>query len=141
MLVQAYLLGKKLVDVDFKDTVIDAILEKLRAIHRFDTKLTNLVFDNFSLSEQSPLRRLCQEVYYHFEKPEWLSEADINVNFFIEFSKIQMFARVGSEARDSIFEPCRYHQHGDRPCYRERTRMRALAASKAPVKSQAMLTN
>lgn len=46
MLVKAYILGEKIMDSDFKDFMVDAIVEKLGSLCRFDTGLTILVFEN-----------------------------------------------------------------------------------------------
>ena len=39
MLVKAYILGEKIMDSNFKDSIADAIIEKLRLTHKFDTGL------------------------------------------------------------------------------------------------------
>lgn len=60
-LVQAYILGEKIMDQDFEDSIADAIVEKLRSLRRFDASLTDLVFDN--TPSGLPLRRLWMDVY------------------------------------------------------------------------------
>ncbi|GAB7335170.1 hypothetical protein MBLNU13_g07000t3 [Cladosporium sp. NU13] len=122
MLVNAYILGEKIMDSNFKDSVADAIVEKLRLTHRFDTSLTNLIFDN--TLPASPLRRLWLDAYYNFGRPEWLNASlvgdAINSEFMIEFSRYQMQFRAcsGAFGPDAMFASCTYHGHGLRPCHR-----------------------
>ena len=128
-LVKAYILGEKIMDQDFKDSIADAIVEKARCVHRFDTSLTSLVFDN--TPPASPLRRLWLDIYFHFGSFEWL-EVDlvggaINAEFMAEFSRYQMKSRTGCDPNgaarpDVVFLSCTYHEHGTRPCHRLKSR-------------------
>jgi hypothetical protein len=119
-LVKAYILGEKMMDGNFKDSVVDAIIEKLRWTRRFDTSLTDLVFDN--TLPASPLRRLWLDAYYNFGRPEWLDVSlvgdSINAEFMVEFSRYQMQYRASSGAfgPDAMFARCTYHGLGLRPC-------------------------
>lgn len=123
MLVQAYILGEKIMDQDFKDSVTDAIIEKLRSVRRFDTSLTSLVFDN--TPSTSPLRRLWMDAYYHFGSSEWLDagacSSPINGEFLADFSRHQMRSRTGfgTFGPYAMFLSCTYHEHGTRPCHRQ----------------------
>jgi hypothetical protein len=125
ILVKAYILGEKIMDQNFKDSAADAIVEKLRFLRRFDTSLTDLVFEN-TLST-SPLRRLWMDVYFHFGNSEWLDAkmvgSPINSEFMVEFSRYQMQFRTGfgSFGKDAMFLSCTYHEHGMRPCHRQNT--------------------
>jgi len=120
-LVKAYILGEKIMDSNFKDSIVDAIVEKLRLAHRFDTGLTDLVFDN--TLPASPLRRLWLDAYYNFGSPAWLDASlvgsPINAEFMVEFSRYQMEFRSSSGAfgPDAMFGSCTYHEHGLRPCH------------------------
>jgi hypothetical protein len=124
-LVKAYILGEKIIDQHFKDSVADALIEKLCSLRRFDTTLTNLVFDN--TPSASPLRRLWMDVYYHFGCSEWLDASlvgsPVNSEFMVEFSRYQMQSRTGfgSFGKDAMFLSCTYHEHGMRPCHRQNT--------------------
>jgi hypothetical protein len=124
-LVKAYILGEKIMDANFTDSIADAIIEKLRSMRCFDTGLTDLVFDN--TLPTSPLRRLWLDAYYNFGSPEWLNASlvadSINAKFMVEFSRHQMQFRTGSGAfgPDGMFLSCTYHGHGIRPCHRQRT--------------------
>jgi hypothetical protein len=125
ILVKAYILGEKIIDQHFKDSVADAIVEKLCSLRRFDTSLTNLVFDN--TPSASPLRRLWMDVYYHFGSSEWLDASlvgsPINAEFMVEFSRHQMQLRIGfgSFVKDAMFLSCTYHEHDAGQCHRQNT--------------------
>jgi hypothetical protein len=119
-LVKAYILGEKFMDTDFKDAIMDAIVDKLRSLRRFDTRLTTLVFSN--TPSTSPLRRFWMDAYYYFGSPEWLNATSvgspINTEFMVEFSRHQMQFRRGSEecGPHTMFWSCTYHEHGTNPC-------------------------
>lgn len=127
-LVKAYILGEKVMDSNFKDSLADAIIEKLRSLRKFDTSLTSLVFDN--TPPASPLRRLWLDAYYIFGSSEWLNASlvddddAISPEFMAEFSRYQMQFRTGSSVfgPDAIFSSCTYHGHGIRPCHRQKSR-------------------
>lgn len=125
MLVRAYILGEKIMDQDFKDSITDAIIEKLRSLRRFDASLTSLVFDN--TPSTSPLRRLWMDAYYHFGSSEWLDASacgsPINGEFLADFSRHQMRSRTGFATFGpyAMFLSCTYHEHGTRPCHRQTT--------------------
>jgi hypothetical protein len=123
-LVKAYILGEKLLDTDFKDAIIDAIVDKFRSQCCFDTGLTTLVFNE--TPSGSPLRRLWMDAYYHFGTSEWLEDQPdgktIDAGFLIEFSRYQMQVRngVGTFGRIAMFATCTYHEHGIRVCHRRK---------------------
>ena len=123
ILVKAYILGEKIMDQDFKDSIANAIVEKLRLLRRFDTGLTSLVFDN--TPSASPLRLLWLDAYYCFGSPEWLDAesvgSPINTEFMVELSRHQMQHRTATLTFGSyaMFQSCTYHEHGTRPCHRQ----------------------
>lgn len=114
ILVKAYIFGEKIIDVAFKNSVVDAIVEKLDDFG-FNKRLTSLVFDN--TTPASPLRRLWLDVYYHIGKVEWLEPAwagdTISSEFMIEFSRYQMQKRALSSSTDKLdlSLSCTYHEH------------------------------
>lgn len=125
-LVKSYILGEKIMDCGFKNTVADAIVEKVRFKHEFDKRLTSLVFEN--TPPGSPLRSLFLDIYCHFGTTEWLDSETagntISAEFAIEFNQHQMRHRTGFGAlgRDAMFLSCTYHSHGTASCYRSRLR-------------------
>lgn len=120
LLVKAYILGEEFIDPEFKDCVVDAIIENLQSTQRFQTHLTNVVFENTPTT--SSLRRLWMDIYFQFGGIDWLdSKADgeeTNPEFMIEFSRSQMQHRqgFGYGTSHAMFVSCTYHEHGARPC-------------------------
>lgn len=129
LLVRAYSLGDRLLDVEFKDAVIDSIIDKLLEQRRFDTRLTNEVYEN--TPSDSPLRRLWQDIYVHAGLSEWLDEkatgGPVSAEFLLDVARLQM--RV-TQASGEMIAPyldgsqCQYHSHGFGACY---TRMMMLS--------------
>jgi hypothetical protein len=117
LLAKAYIFGERIVDLDFKDCVADALVEKLDPIERFDPHLTNLIFDN--TPSGSPLRRLWMDIHCRFGMPEWLVHIT-NVEFLVEFGRLQMMNRTTFDgwSKSAMFSKCTYHGHGANPCYR-----------------------
>jgi hypothetical protein len=54
---QAYILGQKLQDQNFKNAIIDLLLETIVAQGKMDLTLPTLIFDKCSAT--APLRKLC----------------------------------------------------------------------------------
>jgi hypothetical protein len=120
LLVKAYIFGEKIIDAAFKNSVVDAIVEKaaqfgLDKRFGFNKRLTSLVFDN--TTPASPLRRLWLDVYYHAGTPEWLESTlagdTISVEFMVEFSRYQMRKRTSPSFGDKLVLSvgCTYHEH------------------------------
>lgn len=124
LLVRAYLLGEKLIDLDFKDTVIDCIIHKLRASRTFDARLTNLIYEN--TPPESPLRRLWLDIYFYSGSPNWLDEKAlgdfIHPEFAVDLSKTQMgfMQRFKSVHAPFMGNSCVYHEHAGGHCYQEK---------------------
>lgn len=66
-LVKAYCLGERLIDINFKDVVIDSIVQELKMTSAFDLGLVQLVYEN--TPEKSPLRRLLCDIYIWVSSP------------------------------------------------------------------------
>lgn len=124
VLVKAYIFGDKIMDVDFRDGVLDAIVEKLRVHERFDLRLTTLVYDN--TLPQSQLRRLWIHVYYFAGKANWLDEEyagrPLHPEFVMDFCRFQALRRTGLGTLENMGGVCNFHEHGDRRCYRDKAR-------------------
>lgn len=122
LLVQAFILGEKFVDVNFKDCITDAIIEKLISQERFSLYLTVDVY--YDTPPNSPLRRLLMDVYYWTGCAEWLDEDELIIEpgFMADFSRFQMRQRQSS-ASSPILIPCNYHQHEKGRCYRKNASM------------------
>lgn len=123
VLVKAYLLGQKLLDGNFKDAMIDCIVEKLYTSATFDIKLTSLVYD--ATPPKSPLRKLLLDIYVWCGDPTWLDEEQlgefVNAEFAVELSKRQMGYMSGIKPASPAFtgDICAYHEHAGGVCYRQ----------------------
>ena len=124
LLVQAYILGERFMDAQFKDAIIDCIIQKLRISSYFDTRLTNLVYDNTPTT--SCLRRLWQDIYVWSGNPSWLDEKMvgdfIHAEFALDLSRYQMSLNRNQGPRTAPFVwfTCAYHEHVNGLCYRSR---------------------
>ncbi|KAK4543233.1 hypothetical protein LTR36_005783 [Oleoguttula mirabilis] len=122
LLIQAYILGEKLLDTHFKDAVIDCIIDKLRTTRTFDVRLTNLIYDN--TPEKSPLRRLLQDVYIWSGNAAWLDEEllgeYVNAEFVLDLGKRHMAFWGGHRPEKVPYLDCScgYHEHVKGVCYR-----------------------
>lgn len=122
VLVRAYLLGQKLMDNDFKDTIIDAIVNKLLTTGLFDIRQTGTVYDN--TPKGAPLRRLWLDIYRYQGQASWLHEelddADISPEFLFDFSRLNLSrsGAFGTPAAPAYMNNiCQYHQHNEGVCY------------------------
>ncbi|KAI5242433.1 hypothetical protein E4T42_07668 [Aureobasidium subglaciale] len=67
---QAYLLGEKLLDCEFENAVVDAILNQIIVEGRVDLTLPNLIFDK--TCHTSPLRKLLVDLHVWYGHKDWL---------------------------------------------------------------------
>jgi hypothetical protein len=124
VLAKASVLGDKLMDGDFKDAVIDCIVDALCKDQVFDVGLTNYVYEHTTAT--SPLRRLWQDIYMWAGNPTWLDEnvipEPLNGDFAVDLSRRQMeMAFVAAQSRPpapSLQNICLFHGHGNGKCYR-----------------------
>lgn len=121
LLVKAYILGEKLMDSRFQDTILDCIVQKLRKTSTFDIGLSNLVYEN--TPSNSPLRRLWCDVYAWSGSPSWLDESKlsecVHAEFLMDLSRLQMSFWGGERPKQIPYagNTCDYHHHRDGVCY------------------------
>ena len=120
-LVQAYILGDKLMDGDYKDIIIDCIVHKLNETCTFDPNLTTLVYE--STASHSPLRRLWLDVYVWLSNAQWLNEDAtgvlIDADFLVDLGKAHTNFWGGHRPKHAPFmgNRCAYHEHASGICY------------------------
>jgi len=136
ILVRSYLLGQKLMDSDFKDMVIDAIVAKLLATGLFDIRLTGAVYEN--TPSTSPLRRLWLDIYQYQGQAAWMSaeldDGDVNAEFLLDFGRRNLSRPGGFPMPQSpayVNDICQYHEHGDGECYRTQRHSAKVPAFRA----------
>lgn len=131
LLVRAYILGDKLGVTDFKDCVIDVIILNLSYSRLFDSHLAHFVYEN--TMEDSPLRKLWQDIYVWAGNPLWQEEKHLgrvaNAEFTLDLSRyrMRMWYGPGSDKPQSppyegpALGGCTYHVHEPTTqCYRRR---------------------
>ncbi|KAK6436349.1 hypothetical protein LTR95_007457 [Oleoguttula sp. CCFEE 5521] len=123
VLVNAYVLGEKIMDSDFKDAVIDGIIEKLPAEASFDVQLTPLIYEG--TPTKCALRWLWLDVYYHSGTAAWLDNelCHSHPDFLSEYGESKSQSRIAGAKPCAVAymgDTCHYHEHGSRPCYRQK---------------------
>ena len=133
-LAKAYVLGDRLLDLDFKDKVIDAIIDKSRSSslglygYMLDPA-TAYIYKN--TLEGSKARLLFVDLYLGEGDKAWLTDRSkilLPEDFLFDLAS----ALIGKRPRSECDSPrmmnstCRYHNHGpdDSICYRNRPKTR-----------------
>jgi hypothetical protein len=117
-LAKAYVLGDKILDPTFQDTVIDAILEKSQSKGKDGkcwyphVEVIKYTFNN--TNESAPIRKLFVDMYAGYARSSWIHKwaADLPQPFLFQLSCLLLDRRQGTTAS---FEPSRYHHSGRLP--------------------------
>lgn len=139
-LAEAYVLGDKLGDGNFKDVIIDAMLHKsLPKVSDGTPDLTRVfpgehvirhIYDNTPNSSEA--RRLLVYFYANYGSSRWLNDAvqeEFPNEFLIDLA-VALFERQDKRtpaASTAESNACKYHQHGSGPCYKDRFNFVATA--------------
>lgn len=117
-LAKAYVLGDYLRDTNFKNAVIDAIMDKTVS-PLLDGRcwfpvgaVISCIYDN--TLESSPARKLLVDVYTRKGMGAWLREwasvADLPKEFLFDLA-VSVLDRRPQPAFDIMEDPCKYHEH------------------------------
>jgi hypothetical protein len=130
---KAYVLGDKLQDGDFKDVIIDAIIDKCKSIASDGRNwfpvgpVLRCIYDNTPTSSKA--RRLLVDIYVHDGSGDWLSDwvkqDDIPKDFLLDIAMAFLNKKKKNEESPSQkSSTCAYHQHGLEKtlCYKARLR-------------------
>jgi hypothetical protein len=130
---KAYVLGDKLQDGDFKDVIIDAIIDKCKSIasdgHKWSPvgPVLRCIYDNTPTSSKA--RRLLVDIYVHNGSGDWLSDwvkqDDIPKDFLLDIAMAFLNKKEKNEESPTHkSSTCAYHQHGleETLCYKARLR-------------------
>lgn len=133
-LVNAYLLGEKLADTDFRDLVLDACLDWFGEASRKDLLIiVQSVREAYTqLAKNSPLRQLVVDIAaWHFDHQtvkkfqEVESVVDFPKSFLLDMLAAMSARFQGTGSSFGIVSPvlkgrgtCEYHCHGDEKCYK-----------------------
>lgn len=147
-LAKAYVLGDFLSDGDFKDAVIDAILEKSTTTAS-DGKIWSPVgpvirhiYDNTLGCSQA--RQLLVDIYTRNGHGNWLQDwahrDDLPKDFLLDLA-VALLDKRSRPVPAIPLDPCRYHQHkSNRSCYKNKTPRKEAAppsaASSSPIRTR-----
>lgn len=137
-LTDAYLLGERLGDIKFKDTVIDAMLEWFFETLPKDRRVVYETAPKVYLRVQAggPLRRLISDMAaYHFDdqtiQEMATRQSSLGLPYdFLSDTLVKFSSRMqgsGASTMSKIVQPpvfagrgtCNYHCHGDNECYKK----------------------
>ncbi|OCK76077.1 hypothetical protein K432DRAFT_408480 [Lepidopterella palustris CBS 459.81] len=124
ILCAAYILGEKLQDSEFKDTVIDAMIEKINDEPALDFPPETVVEIYENTPPSSHARRLLVDLYSFAGKATWLSKEKrefLHEDFLYALSVQFMKSKekpVGILAPYQQQNTCAYHEHAARQCYK-----------------------
>ncbi|KAI4717144.1 hypothetical protein E4T48_06676 [Aureobasidium sp. EXF-10727] len=110
---QAYILGEKLLDHNFKNAVVDFLLEMVVATSSLDLTLPTLIFE--TTSALAPIRRLLVDLYAWYGHKDWL-KASVHHNTFLSDLSTALLERHGHDGfanKILTLDPCHYHEHPD----------------------------
>lgn len=132
-LAQAYVLGDKLRDGNFKDVIIDAMLHKSLpelsdgtscVIFYFPGEyVIRHIYDNTPKSSEA--RRLLVYFYANHGNVRWLNDAvqdEFPKDFLMDLA-VALFEKRDKRTPATLTaesNTCKYHQHGSGPCYKDR---------------------
>lgn len=132
-LANAYVLGDKLRDGNFKDVIIDAMLHKSRSkfsdgtpsgTHFFPGEhAVRRIYDNTPKSSEA--RHLLVYFYAENGDGQWLNDGAQEVlpkDFLIDLAVALLERQNKRTPATATAESntCKYHQHGSGPCYKDR---------------------
>ena len=130
LLVNAYIMGDMLQDPDFKDAIIDAIVDKAAPVSIYPLALTKNVYEN--TLPASPLRRLFVDFHvagsgnpdgWWYNDPQnstyYTVEALFHIAGGLDKHRVHGF---NSQKAPFLHKPCHYHEHvkAEKTCYKER---------------------
>lgn len=125
--ISAYLLGDKLLDDDFCDMIIDALLEYSAARNAWPTKQAERIF--LISPPESPQRNLLPDIVVHRGNAAWFNASSKNIlgyssEALIAITRGLLLSRgkntLAREAWPWVVDPCVYHRHKktQKQCYK-----------------------
>jgi hypothetical protein len=127
---RCYALGDFLQDSDFKDAIVDAIVEAFLACKQAPFDLPSYIYPH-SL-EGSAHRKLAVDVQINFWNRERLGRADEYPDRFLLDVLTEICPKLATgmkyqcvEKYFDLKDTCKYHDHGpDKPCYKTKSAFR-----------------
>ncbi|KAL6705589.1 hypothetical protein ACN47E_006536 [Coniothyrium glycines] len=121
---ETYEAASYLQDNDFKDALIDCMIEAMQTVANIPTKLANFIYPHSPASSNH--RKLAIDVCVHAKNRQTWRELEKLLTEFM----VDVLARVGPLLADglklvgprqyfNLADTCKYHDHGaDKPCYK-----------------------
>ncbi|KAG9523674.1 hypothetical protein KCU93_g6483, partial [Aureobasidium melanogenum] len=115
---QAYILGEKLQDKEFRNATVDLLLQTIVTQGKMDLTLPALIFDETATT--APLRKLLVDLYVWYGHKEWLkpdgSKKSTSATFLSDLSTA-FFDRHDHDGVPKAgvlpLNACNYHEHSD----------------------------
>lgn len=129
-LARAYVLGQAVVDINFKDTVIDAMRAKVKSasgpsIWLVASELVRIIYNG--TPEDSPARRFLVDLYHGHAGEGDMEKGVFPSDFLFDLTRAAL-TRCGvhktpvTNLGGSSVIKCKYHEHGENACYADRKR-------------------
>lgn len=127
LLADSYILGEKLQDADFKDAVLDAMIEKMEVEKTFQTRLTLRLYKG--TPKGSLIRQFMVDMHVWKAEDSWFAEHyrphyDCESLFDIAAAFVkQGIKKTSAEKPPFMKDRCLYHEHtrSGTPCYKTKT--------------------
>jgi hypothetical protein len=100
-----YVLGERLMDCEFQNQVVDAIVATARDQTSEGTRykpigeVVNIIYEN--TPKPSPGRKLMAQIWYEYGRADWFAESNVKLNY--EFMEDVMSALLGKGKRGDSF--------------------------------------
>ncbi|KAK4497223.1 hypothetical protein PRZ48_011673 [Zasmidium cellare] len=121
VLAKAYVLGEELIDVDFKDTVIDALRAKFKSkeggtVWEVAADLVRIIYGG--TSADSTARRFMADLYHGYALASTFEERSLPSDFLFDLARVGLTRVLKNQMSCAR---CEYHEHGaDKACYLDR---------------------
>jgi hypothetical protein len=125
LLIEAFVLGEKLQDQEFKDALVDCLIYAVDTPDGQDKRwypTPNAINRAYrGTPENSPLRRLLVDMYFFYGRREWLDKAT-NAEFLRDLAQDLLQDRgnftIRADRTTAQLAGCSYYCHGDENvCY------------------------
>ena len=120
LLFDSYIFGEKIRDSNFKDALMDAIINKFNTIHELPNKIQQ-VYQN--TPQNSPARRWLVQFCLYYNSEDFIQEAAGNAEYLrdvaLAFVNAQKTERYLTRPEEGS---CEYHEHaeGKENCYKKK---------------------
>jgi len=121
-LIDAWMLGDKLLDYDFRDMVVDSLFQHSDAINGWPAKTFIKIFK--ASAEDDPVHQMLVDVLLYDTSPDWIDISTFTVAAYKTI--IRAFLKHGTQLKPEDapwrHDPCVYHWHKKNggSCYKEK---------------------